>query len=132
MNCLGICCNRPRDKIDSRCSTIWTAWHRSTAVFLDGLCEKHDLSDATFLVDQYRYLTPLSRLKLNGQIDYSDRKLIKKWFHTLKMRIDRFDNSWVGNRASVRDWVEQFSYDYNYQRPHQSFDDRTPAEEVID
>ena len=73
------------------------------AAFLAGLREKHDLSDATFLVDQFGYRTALSRLDLNGQVDYTDRNLIEKWFHTLKMRIDRFHHSWVGSRASVRE-----------------------------
>ncbi len=101
------------------------------AAFLAGLREKHDLSDATFLVDQFGYRTALSRLKLNGQVDYTDRNLIEKRFHTLKMRVDRFHNSWVGSRASVREWLEQFVHYYNHQRPHQSLDDRTPAEEVL-
>jgi len=80
------------------------------AAFLAGLREKHDLSDATFLVDQFGYRTALSRLDLNGQVDYTDRNLIEKWFHTLKMRIDRFHHSWVGSRASVREWLEQFAH----------------------
>jgi putative transposase len=101
------------------------------AAFLAGLREKHDLSDATFLVDQFGYRTALSRLDLNGQVDYTDRNLIEKWFHTLKMRIDRFHHSWVGSRASVREWLEQFVHYYNYQRPHQSLNDRTPAEKVL-
>jgi len=72
-----------------------------------------------------------SRLGLNGRVDYTDRNLIEKWFHTLKMRIDRFHNSWVGSRASAREWLEQFMHYYNRQRPHQSLDGRTPAEEVL-
>ena len=50
------------------------------AAFLHGLREKHDLFDAVFLVDQFGYRTVLSRLELNGQVDYTDRNLIKKWF----------------------------------------------------
>ncbi|CDK37853.1 integrase catalytic region [Halorubrum sp. AJ67] len=67
---------------------------------------------------------------MNGQVDYTDRNLIEKWIHTLKMRIDRFHHSWVGSRASVREWLEQFVRYYNHQRPHQSLNNRTPAEEV--
>ena len=63
------------------------------AAFLAGLREKHDLSDATFLVEQFGYRTALYRLDLNGLVDYTDRNLIEKWFHTLKIRIDRFHHS---------------------------------------
>jgi len=100
------------------------------AAFLHQLTEKHDLSDATFLVDGYGYLTALSRIGLSGQLDYTDRNLIEKWFHTLKNRIDRFHNSWVGSRASVREWLEKFVHYYNRQRPHQALGGKTPVEEV--
>ncbi|MDL0139401.1 IS6 family transposase [Halobacterium salinarum] len=101
------------------------------AAFLSGLAEKHDLSDTTFLVDQFGYRTALARLGLNGRVDYTDRNLIEKWFHTLKMRLDRFHNSWVGSRQSVRQWLALFAHYYNRLRPHQSLDDRTPADEVL-
>ena len=81
-----------------------------------------------FLVDGYGYLTALSRLGLSGQFDYGDRNLIEKWFHTFKMRVDRFHNSWVGSRASVRELLEQFVHYYNTQRPHQSLNGQRPAE----
>jgi transposase InsO family protein len=55
----------------------------------------------------------------------------EKQVHTLKMRIDRFHNSWEGSRASAREWIEQFVHYYNHQRPHQSLDGRTPAEENL-
>ncbi|ELZ02215.1 IS6 family transposase [Natrialba aegyptia] len=101
------------------------------AAFLSGLAEKHDLSDTTFLVDQFGYRTALARLGLNGRVDYTDRNLIEKWFHTLKMRLDRFHNSWVGSRQSVRQWLALFAHYYNRLRPHQSLDNRTPADEVL-
>jgi putative transposase len=101
------------------------------AAFLAGLREKHDLFEAEFLVDQFGYRTAIDRLGLNGRVNYTDRNLIEKWFHTLKMRIDRFHNSWMGNRSSTREWLEQYVHYYNYQRPHQSLDERTPAEEVL-
>ncbi|WP_458209894.1 IS6 family transposase [Haladaptatus sp. NG-SE-30] len=101
------------------------------AVFLGQLAEKHDLSDAVFLVDGYGYRTALFRIGLNGQLDYTERNLIEKWFHTLKMRIDRFHTSWVGSRPSVQQWLEQFVHYYNQQRPHQSLDNRTPLEEEL-
>ena len=101
------------------------------AAFLSGLTEKHDLSDTTFLVDQFGYRTALARLGLDGRVDYTDRNLIEKWFHTLKMRLDRFHNSWVGSRQSVRQWLALFAHYYNRLRPHQSLGDRTPADEVL-
>jgi putative transposase len=101
------------------------------AAFLSGLAEKHDLSDTTFLVDQFGYRTALARLGLNGRVDYTDRNLIEKWFHTLKMRLDRFHTSWVGSRRSVRQWLALFAHYYNRLRPHQSLADRTPADEVL-
>ncbi|APX97908.1 IS6 family transposase [Natronorubrum daqingense] len=101
------------------------------AAFLHRLREKHDLSEAVFLVDQFGYRTALARLGLNGRVDYIDRNLIEKWFHTFKMRVDCFHNSWVGSRRSARKWIEQFVHYYNRQRPHQSLDGRTPVEEVL-
>jgi putative transposase len=66
------------------------------AAFLHGLREKHDLSEAGFLVTQFGCWTALARLRLNGRVDYTDQNLIKKRFHTLKIRVDRFHNLWVG------------------------------------
>jgi putative transposase len=66
------------------------------AAFLQGL------SEAVFLVDGFGYQTALCRLGLSGRRGYTDQNLIEKWFQTLKMRIDRFHNSWVGSRSSVR------------------------------
>jgi len=43
------------------------------AAFLRDLDEKHDLSDAVFLVDGYGYLTSLARIGLSGRLNYSDR-----------------------------------------------------------
>ncbi len=72
------------------------------AAFLSALAEKHDLSDTVFLVDRYRYRTALFRIRLSGHLDYTERNLIEKWFHTLKQRIDRFHTSWwaVGQASS--------------------------------
>jgi putative transposase len=99
------------------------------AAFLYNLTQKHDYSQAVFLVDGFGYLTAFSRVGLSGRLDYADRNHIEKWFHTLKMRIDRFHSSWVGSRRSVRQWLASFVHYYNFQRPHQALDERTPAEE---
>jgi putative transposase len=69
------------------------------SVFLSGLAEKHNLSNATFLVDQFDYRTALARLGLNSRVDYTERNLIEKWFHTLKSRVDCFHNSLGGQSA---------------------------------
>ncbi len=98
------------------------------AAFLHRLTEQHDLSNAEFFVDQFGYRTALSRLGLSGQVDYTDRNLIKTWFHTFNMRVDRFHNSWIGSRQTVHDWIEPFVHYYNRQRPHRALDDRTLAE----
>ena len=101
------------------------------AALLHRLTEKHNRSNATFLVDSYGYLTAISRLGSSSHLGSTDRNHIEKWFHTLKMRIDRFRNSWVGGRASVREWLEQFVHYYNRQRLHQVLDKRTPAAEIL-
>jgi putative transposase len=101
------------------------------AAFLSGLNEKHDLSDTVFLVDQFGYRTAVSRLGSSGQVDYTDRNHIERWFYTLKMRVDRFHNSWVGSRRSVRQFLAVFTHYYNHLRPHRSLGGRTPVEEML-
>jgi putative transposase len=101
------------------------------AAFLHDLTEKPDCSEAVFLVDQYGYRTAFARLRLSGRMNYTELKLIEKWFHTLTMRVDRFQNSWVGSRRSGREWLAHFMHYYNHQRPHQALDGRTPAEEAV-
>lgn len=46
------------------------------------------------------------------------------------MRVDRFHHTWMGGRASAARWLVVFAFYYNYQRPNQALDDRTPVEEV--
>ncbi|NGM71268.1 IS6 family transposase [Natronolimnobius sp. AArcel1] len=101
------------------------------AAFLHRLREKHDFSETVFLVGQFGYRTAISRLGLNVQVDYTDKNLIEKWFHTFKIRVDRFHNLWVDSRRSARKWIEHFVHYYNCQKPHQSLDGRTPVEEVL-
>ncbi|MFC7131098.1 integrase core domain-containing protein, partial [Haloferax chudinovii] len=36
----------------------------------------------------------------------------------------------VGSRLSVRRWLAVFVHYYNFQRPHQALDGRTPVEEA--
>ncbi|QOS13639.1 IS6 family transposase [Haloferax sp. Atlit-6N] len=100
------------------------------AAFLHGVCETHDCSETVFLADSFGYRTAFSRFRLNGRVDHTDRNLIEKWFQTFKVRVDRFHNSWVGSRLSVRRWLAVFVHYYNFQRPHQSLNGRPPAQEV--
>ena len=74
-----------------------------------------------FLVDAGGYLTALTRRELSGQLNYTERNLIEKWFQTVTMRIDRFHSFWLG----------RFRHHYNHDRPNQALDGRTPPEEVL-
>jgi transposase-like protein len=101
------------------------------AAFLHRLGEKHDLSDAEFLVDSAGYLTALFRRGLSGQLEYRGRNTIEKWFQTLSTRIDRFHAFWRGSPKSVRRWLRRCRHHYNPDRPNQALDGRIPAEEVL-
>ncbi|MFA9416399.1 IS6 family transposase [Natrinema sp. HArc-T2] len=101
------------------------------AAFLRRLTEKHDVSDTEFLVDGGGYLTALFRHDLSGQLNYTDRNHIEKWFQTVSMRIDRFHSFWRGSPASARRWLRRFRHHYNHDRPNQALDGRTPAQEVL-
>jgi transposase-like protein len=101
------------------------------AAFLHRLGEKHDVSDAEFLVDAAGYLTALFRRGLSGQLEYRERNTIEKWFQTLSMRIDRFHSFWRGSPKSARRWLQRFRHHYNHDRPNQALDGLTPVEEVF-
>jgi len=75
--------------------------------------ETYDVADTDFLVDANGYRTALSRLGLSGRVERHDRNHIEKWFHTFKMRTDRFHTCWVGSRPVVREWWQQFRWYYN-------------------
>lgn len=100
------------------------------AAFLHRLTEKHDVSDAEFLVDAGGYLTALARRELSGKLNYSERNLIEKWFQTVSMRIDRFHSFWRGSQTSARRWLQRFRRFYNRNRPNQALNGQMPAEEV--
>jgi putative transposase len=90
---------------------VWISPRRGTdpaAEFLGRLAEKHDLSEATFLVDGMGYLTALARCRLSGHLNYVERNLIEKWFQTLAMRIDRFHQTWMRRRVSAQRWLTAF------------------------
>ncbi len=59
---------------------VWISPRRGTdptAEFLGRLAEKHDLSEATFLVDGMGYLTAPARCDLHGHLDYVGWNLIE-------------------------------------------------------
>jgi transposase-like protein len=101
------------------------------AAFLHRLTENHNVSDTEFLVDAAGYLTALARRELSGQLNYSERNSIEKWFQTVAMRINRFHSFWRGSQARARRWLRRFKHHYNHDRPNQALNGRTPAEEVL-
>ena len=100
------------------------------SAFLHRLRQNPDLSEAVVLVDGFGYLTALSRVGLSGRLDYSERNLIENWSQTLAMRTDRFHTYWRGSRTSARGWLRCFAHHYNFLRPNQALENRTPVEEV--
>lgn len=55
---------------------------------------RNTTSQIPCFVGQLDYRTALARLGLGCQVDFTDQTLIEKWFHTLKLRVDCFHNSW--------------------------------------
>jgi len=72
------------------------------AALLHLLTEKHDVAETEFLVDADGYLTALARHELNGQLNYTTRNQIEKWFQTVTMRINRFYSFWWGSQACAK------------------------------
>ncbi len=69
--------------------------------FLQKLREKHELSEAEFLVDQFGYRTALARVGLSGQVNYTDRNLIESSFTRSKCVSTAFIiRGWAVGRAS--------------------------------
>lgn len=101
------------------------------AAFLHRFTEKHDVADTEFLVDTGGYLTALARRELSGQLYYSERNHIEKWFQTVAVRIDHFHSFWWDSQSSAKRWLRRFRHYYNRYRPNQALDGRTPAEEVL-
>ena len=98
------------------------------AAFLHRLIEKHDINDAEFLVGAGGYLTALVRRELSGQLNYSDRNHIKKWFQTVAMWIDRLHSFWRSSQSNARRWLQRFRHHHNHDQPNQPLDGRTPTE----
>ena len=103
------------------------------AAFPHHLTEKHDVSDTEFLTDAGGYLTALARFDLYGELNYSEQN-----FHREVVQ-DRDDANRPlslalaggGSPASARRWLRRFKNHYNYDRPDQALDGRTPVGEVL-
>ena len=74
------------------------------------------------------YPTALARYDSRGHLDSVERNLIKKWFQTLAMRINRFHQTWMSGRASAQRWLVAFGYYYNFRGRHRTI--RTPTSRV--
>jgi len=114
---------------------VWNWTHKlaeqqedSPTAYLHHLTEKHDISEAEFLVDGGGYLTALARQKLSDQLNYTERNHIEKWFQTVTMRVDRFHTFWRGSQPSAKRWLRLFRYHYYRNRPNQALYGLTPAE----
>jgi len=99
-----------RVAVDETAVQVGTEWYWVyAAVDLDSL-SLLDVAETEFLTDAYGYRTALSRSGLSGQVEYSDRNHVEKWFHTFKMRTGRFHSCWVGSRPAVAEWCQQFRW----------------------
>jgi len=56
---------------------------------------------------------------LSGQLNYTTRNHIEKWFQTISMRIDRFHSFWRGSQVSAKRCIRRFRHYYNRYRPIQ-------------
>jgi len=114
-----------REGLDVDCDVGWV--NERTPTPFDRLTEKHDVSDTEFLVDGGGYLIALFRHDLSSQLNDTDRNHIEKWVQTVSIRIDRCHSFWRGSPANARRWLRRFRHHYNYDRPNQALDGRTPA-----
>jgi len=106
------------------------SWHRGrdpAEQFLTELKEKHCVSDAEFLVDGMGYLTALARTDLGGELNYTDRNIVEKFFQIYTMRIERFHETWNGSQASAERWLTVYTAYYNYHRSHQALGNQPPV-----
>jgi len=69
--------------------------------------------------------------RLSGQLNYTERNHIEKWFQTVSMRIDRFYSLWQGSQSSARRWLRRFRHHYKHDRPNQALDNQMPTKVVL-
>ena len=87
-----------------------------THVFLRELREKHDINDATFLIDDADYLqAALSRLGLRFQIRrHENRNSVERVFRELKRRTSSFVNIFSNVKPTTAgSWLEAFAVWWN-------------------
>jgi putative transposase len=130
--CLGCTLNRPRHEVDSRRCVVWTARHRSGGC-ISIWCRRETQSLRHRVSCRPVRLSdcPLSAwAEQSGRLHRPKphRKVVSD---PLKRRVDRFHNSWVDSRRSVRQLIALFTHYYNHLRQYQSLDGRTSIEEVL-
>ena len=87
-----------------------------TIVFLRELREKHDIDDATFLVDDADHLqAALSRLGLRFQIRrHGNRNSVERVFREVKRRTSSFSNTFSNvEPPTAESWLEAFAVWWN-------------------
>ena len=87
-----------------------------THVFLRELREKHDINDATFLIDDANHLqAALSRLGLRFQIRrHGNRNSVERVFREVKRRTSSFANTFSNVKpATAESWLEAFAIWWN-------------------
>ena len=87
-----------------------------TQQFLRELHEKHDVSDAVFLVDYAQYLaTALRRAGLRFQtIRHGNRNAVERVFREVKRRTSSFSNSFTYVQPTTAEtWLQAFAVWWN-------------------
>jgi putative transposase len=87
-----------------------------TQVFLRQLHEKHDIDDATFLIDDADHLqAALSRLGLQFQIRrHGNRNSVERVFREVKRRTSSFSNTFSHVEPTTAElWLEAFAVWWN-------------------
>ena len=87
-----------------------------THVFLRELSEKHDIDDATFLIDDADHLqAALSRLGLQFHIRrHGNRNSVERVFREVKRRTSSFSNTFSHvDPATAESWLEAFAVWWN-------------------
>jgi putative transposase len=87
-----------------------------TLVFLREIREKHDIDDATFLIDNADHLNAaLSRLGLRFQIRrHGNRNAVERVFREVKRRTPSFSNTLSNvEPTTAESWLEAFAVWWN-------------------
>lgn len=71
-------------------------------------------SDVTFstIVDGMVYFTVLARTDLDGELNYTDRNVVEKFFQAYTMRIEYFHEPWKNGRLSAERWLAAHTHYY--------------------